>query len=639
MLFDERIHYKPFEYPEVLEFTDGMSQTYWVHSEVNFDSDLQEYKTELTDIERSAIVNSLKAISQVEVAVKSYWGNLYKYLPKPEFNGLGSSFAECHAEGTEILTPKGWVDFRDINIGDKVFQYHHNGFIEITQVQAKTEKFYSGDIYHFYKQSAECVVTPDHKMIYFDYKGRYSESKASELSTCSSCNKLPEAATKLYGDVHQLSYMDRLRIALQADGSRKYWINKNGAKRNRGAAHGGAEYGIYIKKIRKINRLDNLLANLDLSFTKKPRKDGYIYIIKIDDDFNYKEFDWVDLNNKSSSWCIDFIEELAEWDGFKINNKKSKIGFSSTNKNAIDKAQLVGICGGYKTNINKRIDTRKASYKPCYKLAFAINKTSTHFTGLNKQKNQYTGMVYCVTVPSGAIITRYNNKTFIAGNSEFRHSESYSRLLSVIGIEDFEDFCKEPIIKERIGYLKSVDQSNIKDPLSFCRSMAIFSLAIENAALFSQFATILSFQRFKAILKNVSDIISWTSKDEIKHCMAGLWLINIACKEYNIDKKLLRESIREDIELCARAEDSIIDFIFEKGELDFLSKEQLKDFFRFRINEACEQIGIESFFDIKENPLEWFDEIVFGPNQKDFFIGRPVDYSKHDLAFCDGDLF
>jgi ribonucleoside-diphosphate reductase beta chain len=47
----------------------------------------------LTESERSAIKNTMLAISQIEVAVKSFWGDLYHRIPKPEIGSVGSTFA------------------------------------------------------------------------------------------------------------------------------------------------------------------------------------------------------------------------------------------------------------------------------------------------------------------------------------------------------------------------------------------------------------------------------------------------------------------------------------------------------------------------------------------------------------------
>ena len=647
MLFDKRVAYKPFEYPEITTFIDKINQTYWVHSEINFDSDLQEFHTDLNPVEQSAIINCLLAISQIEVAVKSYWGNLYKYIPKPEFNNLGMTFAECHIEGTEVLTPNGWKDFRDINIGDKVFQFNKDHSIEITHILAKTAQYYTGQVYSFDKKHLKCVVSPNHRMIYYNTADKLIEKSAEDLKIHHDY-KLPEAGYKVDGFINSLSFMDRLRIAIQADGSRRYWINKNGDKINRLGNGAGAEYNIRITKHRKQKRLEWILENLDLYWSCddiNTINNEKIYCIRIDDLFDYKTFNWIDIHDKTQNWCKEFVEELLEWDGSKNQNfdPDSDIHdlglYSNTNKNCIDIAQAVGILAGYRTYISTIHDKRKESYKTAYKLNFAEDRYRVHMSGLKKTPQNYDGMLYCVTVDSGMIITRYDNKTFIAGNSEVRHAEAYSRLLDVIGITRFKEFCQLPEIRKRIEYLNTVNQNHITDPYSFCRSMAIFTLAVENASLFSQFATILSFQKFKGIMKNVADQITYTSAEENLHANAGIWIINKVLEEYQLDNDVLYYDIKNVLLECADAEDEIIDLIFENGDLDFLSKSDLKKFFRYRINQALIKMNMPELFNIGGNPIPWFEEMVFGPKHKDFFAARPTDYSKHDVAFTGNDLF
>ena len=43
-IFDKRENYKPFEYPEVMEFVNAMHQSFWVHSEVEFTADIKDFK-------------------------------------------------------------------------------------------------------------------------------------------------------------------------------------------------------------------------------------------------------------------------------------------------------------------------------------------------------------------------------------------------------------------------------------------------------------------------------------------------------------------------------------------------------------------------------------------------------------------
>jgi len=77
-IFKRRVNLKPYEYPQLLEYTDGIRHSYWIHTEFNFTSDIQDFKVGINDIERSAIKNTMLAISQIEVAVKTFWGNIHQ---------------------------------------------------------------------------------------------------------------------------------------------------------------------------------------------------------------------------------------------------------------------------------------------------------------------------------------------------------------------------------------------------------------------------------------------------------------------------------------------------------------------------------------------------------------------------------
>src|SRR5690554_3107586 len=93
-IFEKRINLKPYEYPALYEYVPAIRHSYWIHTEFNFTSDVQDFKTLLTDAERSAIKNTMLAISQIEVAVKSFWGDIYHRMPKPEIGSVGATFAE-----------------------------------------------------------------------------------------------------------------------------------------------------------------------------------------------------------------------------------------------------------------------------------------------------------------------------------------------------------------------------------------------------------------------------------------------------------------------------------------------------------------------------------------------------------------
>lgn len=322
-LFDKRVQYKPFEYPEVLQFTSAINKSFWVHSEVDFTADIQDFHAHLTPAEQNAIKNSLLAIAQVEVAVKSFWGNLYNHFPKPELNGLGATFAEC----------------------------------------------------------------------------------------------------------------------------------------------------------------------------------------------------------------------------------------------------------------------------------------------------------------------------------EFRHSEAYSRLLEVLGYNNqFVELVEVPVVKERINYLSSALQNaKSTDKKEYTVSLILFSLLIENVSLFSQFAIILAFTRFKGLMKNVSNIIAWTSVDEQVHANAGIFLVNKLKEEYpEIFTASMMEHVRTVVEQSIATEERMLEWIFNAGDIDIISRRNLTNFMKKRADDSLIQIGCTPIFNVSSEesaPMIWFEEEVFSNSLDDFFAKRPVEYTKFDKSISAYDLF
>ena len=89
-------------------------------------------------------------------------------------------------------------------------------------------------------------------------------------------------------------------------------------------------------------------------------------------------------------------------------------------------------------------------------------------------------------------------------------------------------------------------------------------------------------------------------------------------------------------------EAEILDWIFEGGEIDNISKNDLLNFMKFRADESMEKIGLEKVFfvsDYNYQPMSWFEEEIFANSLDDFFAKRPVEYTKHDKSITAADLF
>ncbi len=228
---------------------------------------------------------------------------------------------------------------------------------------------------------------------------------------------------------------------------------------------------------------------------------------------------------------------------------------------------------------------------------------------------------------------------------EFRHSEAYSRLLEVLGYNnEFEKVIDIPVINKRIQYLSdALKHSKAEDKMDYLKSLILFTILIENVSLFSQFAIILSFTRFKGAMKNVSNIIAWTSVDEQIHANAGIFIVNKIKSEFpDYFNSATEEEIVEIVKHSIAIEEEILDWIFEYGELEHISKENLLNFMKFRIDESLVQIGMKKIYQISESnyqPMIWFEEEIFANSLDDFFAKRPVDYTKHDKSITADDLF
>ena len=229
--------------------------------------------------------------------------------------------------------------------------------------------------------------------------------------------------------------------------------------------------------------------------------------------------------------------------------------------------------------------------------------------------------------------------------SEVRHADAYSHLLEILGLnKEFKNLKKNPIIMRRVQYLESaLTSSKSDDDRSYSEAVLLFSLFIEHVSLFSQFLIIMAFNKHKNMLKGVSNVVEATSKEEQIHGDFGIDLIKIVKEEKPewFDKEF-EERIQD---LCLRAykaESGIIDWIFEKGDLEFLPKAQVTEFIKDRFNRSLESIGVNKMFECNESLLletEWFNDEIIGTKHGDFFDKRSINYSKRTQSITSDDLF
>lgn len=242
-------------------------------------------------------------------------------------------------------------------------------------------------------------------------------------------------------------------------------------------------------------------------------------------------------------------------------------------------------------------------------------------------------------------ITEIGDVGMTFAESEVRHKDAYAKLLRILGLEEeFKNVVEIPAIKNRIKYLKKyLDGSRSRDNKMYTKSVLLFSLFIEHVSLFSQFLIMMSFNKERNIFKGISNVVEATSKEEDIHGNFGAEIINII-KQENPDwfdaefEELIYSACRK----AYRAECGILDWIFEKGELDFLPKQTIYHFIKNRFNNSLKKIGMQPLFEVDDELLrhtKWFEVEITATKEGDFFYKKQIDYNKKSKSITVDDLF
>lgn len=210
------------------------------------------------------------------------------------------------------------------------------------------------------------------------------------------------------------------------------------------------------------------------------------------------------------------------------------------------------------------------------------------------------------------------------------HLPFYNRINELLNIntdEYYQSYVKDPILKERMGFIDDIISS--KDDLY---SMAVFSM-VEGVILYSSFGFLKHFQsKGKNKLLNVVRGINFSVRDENLHSVGGAYAFKDKLASSNLSKEeisKLKETIYSAARKLCEHEHRIADMIFEKGSIDGITEKQLKHFVESRVNLVLQQLGLEKIYDVTYNPVsDWFYDGISGFQYNDFFSGIGASYSR-----------
>ncbi len=216
-------------------------------------------------------------------------------------------------------------------------------------------------------------------------------------------------------------------------------------------------------------------------------------------------------------------------------------------------------------------------------------------------------------------------------NMESIHQHAYSLLLDTVGMPEVEykAFSEYEAMADKHEYINAVKVTK-GDKKSIAKALAIYSGFTEGLQLFSSFIILLNFPRFGK-MKGMGQIITYSIRDESMHVEAMTKLFREFMQE-NIDlwtdafKAEIYQACREMVDL----EDRFLDLVFEQGDIPGLTKKEMQQYIRYIADRRLLQLGLKTNYNVKENPLNWLDDVL-GVEHQNFFEGRATTYMKAGL--------
>jgi len=210
------------------------------------------------------------------------------------------------------------------------------------------------------------------------------------------------------------------------------------------------------------------------------------------------------------------------------------------------------------------------------------------------------------------------------------HIAAYSHLIETLGIPEttYNEFLQYQEMKDKHDYVESfIDQ----DTTSIAQQIAVFSAFTEGMQLFSSFVMLLNFARFGK-MKGMGQIVAWSISDESLHTESMVKLFREFVKENrHIWDNDLKSQLYRIAERMVELEDKFIDLSFGIGEMQGLTKEDVKLYIRYITDRRLISLGLKGIFKVKKNPLPWVDGML-GTTHSNFFEQKVTDYAKGSLT-------
>ena len=327
----------------------------------------------------------------------------------------------CLSEDSEALTRRGWVKGPDLLDTDQVLQWdHETGQLSWTTPQRIIVKPWAGHMVRLANRHTDQLVTPDHRV--------YAQVRRH------SRNPAPDAYEVVEAQDLRPSWQVTLPMAGTLDGGDDvdpdlaylvgWWLTD-------AWRHGDGKAVMFSQS--KPETLEKLRTALEphapSEYIKTPRCDRHspehtFYVTgdlaaRLIEGWPDRELGW-DVLGWSLEARTRLLDGLVDGDGSRKGGQHG-VAFWSKKQDRLDIVTALFLSVGW-----------RAYADPAKGVVYANPSPTTQVQKRHRDAApgvEYEGLVWCVTVPTGAFVARRNNRPFITGNSGFPKSLDVSKAI------------------------------------------------------------------------------------------------------------------------------------------------------------------------------------------------------------------
>ena len=308
---------------------------------------------------------------------------------------------ECYAGDVEILTDRGFVRFDELEDGTTCAQVDPDTKEVSYVVPSKfIRRQHDGEIVNIKSEKGvDLSMTPSHDILRYRKDGSWNKVQAGKAKFNHSWRLLGAPLRKAGRDT--LTPEERLQVAYQADGNR----------------HSKTFAAFSFSKERKIIRFLKLMEDGGFEWSESADNDDRNrrrFLVRKTAHLSKTMRGNVDLRELSTKGCRALVEEAIAWDGSDISDSLGY--FSCTMETNTDFFQEACVLAGMRSRKTKQVDDRKESYKDVHRLFIRHGDPWVDTQNFTSETLPFSGMVYCVEVPTGCIVVRRGGKPVVMGN-------------------------------------------------------------------------------------------------------------------------------------------------------------------------------------------------------------------------------